>query len=95
MLQPVIMNVSAKGAVVIPAKLRKALGIKPKGKVMLVPKIKEAKVEIIRAEEDPIKALSGILKGKGKRTGSWVKWLLDERKKDLEIDEREMARYGA
>lgn len=88
MLQPVIMNVSSKGAVVIPAKIRKALGIKPKGKVMLVPKLKEAIVEVQAAEKDPIEFLSGYLKGKGKTKGSWTKELLRERKRDLEYEER-------
>lgn len=92
MLQPVIMNVSAKGAVVIPAKMRKAFGIKPKGKVMLVPKVKEAKMEIASVEKDPIEYLCGILKGKGKTKGSLVKKLLEERQKDLEYEERKFAR---
>lgn len=91
MLQPVIMNVSSKGAVVIPVKIRRALGIMPKGKVILIPKTNEAKAEILAAEEDPIEYLCGVLKGK--RSG--VKELLEERKKDLEIDEREYARHGS
>ena len=94
MLQPVIMNVSSKGAVVIPAKLRKVFGIKPKGKVMIVPKKDSSSLEIMPTEEDPIEYLSGILKGKGKTKGSWVKMLLKERRKDMEIDEREYAKHS-
>lgn len=84
MLQPVIMNVSSKGAVVIPAKLRKAFGIKPNGKVMVIPNVKEAKLEVNAIQSDAIKSLEGFLVGKTKR--SLTKILLEERKKDLEYE---------
>lgn len=93
MLQPIIVNVSSKGSVVIPAKLRKYFGIKPKGKVMFVPKPDQSSLELVKVEEDPIKALSGFLTGKTK-SKSLVKELLEERRKDLEIDEREYARHS-
>lgn len=86
MLQPTIMNVSAKGQVVIPAKFRKLLGVKPKGTVMLIPKVKEKKVELVPMEKDPIESLHGFLKGKVKK--SLTKELLEDRKKDLEYEER-------
>ena len=86
MLQPIIMDVSSKGAVVIPVKLRKYFGIEPKGKVMFVPKPDKNTMELVKIEKDPIEYLCGFLKGKTNK--SWVKELLEDRKKDLEYEKR-------
>ena len=90
MLQPIIMDVSSKGAVIIPVKLRKYFGIEPKGKVMFVPKPDKNTMELVKIEKDPIEFLSGFLKGQTKYFST--KALLKERRKDLEIDERQYAR---
>lgn len=91
MLQPVIMGVSSKGSVVIPAKLRKYFGIKPKSKVMFVPKPDKNSLELIKVEKDPIKFLSGYLKGKTRYFST--KSLLKERRKELVHEERQYASH--
>jgi len=63
-----VVKTSSKGQIVIPVEIRKKFGIKPGQKV----------------NEDPIKALRGILKGKPSLTKS----LLAERKKDREREEK-------
>ncbi len=92
MLQPVIMKLSSKGQVVIPAKFRKALNIKPHQSVMLIPKIADKEIILTSIEQSPIDALHGFLKGKTKK--SLTKALLEDRKKDREMDEKQMKRYG-
>ncbi|WP_420468042.1 AbrB/MazE/SpoVT family DNA-binding domain-containing protein [Panacagrimonas sp.] len=62
---PTTSNVSPKGQVTVPAAMRKALGIKPGGKVRFVRKGKQVLIEAY--EEPPISSLFGILKArKGK-----------------------------
>lgn len=69
-------KVSAKGAVIIPAYLRKKLGIIP-GRKVAVTEV-NGKVQIIPLSEDPVAALKGSLK-----TGKSMKALLMEaREKD-------------
>lgn len=58
-------NVSPKGQVTVPAPIRKALGIRPGGKVRFVRKGRQVLIEAY--EEPPISSLFGILKApKGK-----------------------------
>jgi AbrB family looped-hinge helix DNA binding protein len=80
-----IVKTSSKGQIVIPAEIRKKLGIKPGQKVALT--LVEDKAVIEPLPEDPIKALRGILKGKP----SMTKALLNERKKEIEREEKIVA----
>lgn len=57
---PTTSNVSPKGQVTVPAAMRKALGIKPGGKVRFVRKGKQVLIEAY--EEPPISSLFGIIK---------------------------------
>ena len=77
-----IVKTSAKGQIVIPAEIRKRLGIKPGQKVNLT--IVDDKAVIKPLPQDPIKALRGILKGKP----SMAEALLNERGKEIEHDEK-------
>ncbi len=68
-----VIRKSSEGQIVIPLEIRKKLGIKPGQNV----------------NEDPIKALRGILKGKP----SLTKALLSESKKDRKREEKMAARF--
>jgi len=76
-----IVKTSSKGQIVIPAEIRKKLGIEPGQKVSL--SIEDDKAVIAALPKDPIKAMRGILKGRP----SMTKTLLDDRKKEVERDE--------
>lgn len=83
MLYPKIVGVSEKGQIVIPAEMRKALGIKPKGKVFVVPDKKGGKLEVKPiGGRDILEHLHGIFADVDKGR-SWTKELLEERKRDL------------
>jgi AbrB family looped-hinge helix DNA binding protein len=82
-----IVSTSAKGQVVIPAALRKKIGLKPGAKV-LVALAGENRVTIEPIPDDPIKALRGILKG----GPSLTKALLRERRKDRQREAEKLAR---
>ncbi|MEW5949998.1 MAG: AbrB/MazE/SpoVT family DNA-binding domain-containing protein [Thermodesulfobacteriota bacterium] len=81
-----IVKTSAKGQIVIPAAIRKKLKIKPGQKVNLT--LVEDKAVITPLPEDPIKSLKGILKGKP----SMTKALLEDRKKEVKREEKDIAR---
>lgn len=81
-----IVKTSAKGQIVIPAAIRKKLKIKPGQKVNLT--LVEDKAVITPLPEDPIKSLRGILKGKPSMTRA----LLEDRKKEVEREEKDIAR---
>ena len=80
-----IVKTSSKGQIVIPAEIRKKLGIKPGQKVAFTLVGDKAVIEPL--PEDPIKALRGILKGKP----SMTKALLKDRKKEIEREEKVVA----
>ncbi|MBI4225613.1 AbrB/MazE/SpoVT family DNA-binding domain-containing protein [Candidatus Roizmanbacteria bacterium] len=79
MIQQKIQTVSTKGQVVIPAEFRKILNIEPSVKV-LVRIVPEKKEIVLKPMGDPIKELSGILKGKTKQTAQQFKdqWRKEE-----------------
>jgi AbrB family looped-hinge helix DNA binding protein len=77
-----IVKTSAKGQVVIPKAVREQLGIAPGTKVLL--QVVNNHAEIIPVPDNPVKAMRGILKG----GPSLAKKLLQERKKDNKIDEK-------
>lgn len=80
-LMPTTIDVSQKGQVLIPADFRRLLGIKPKGKVIILPRVMEKKLVIEPIDEEPIKAACGLFATKDGQ--SWTKELIQERKKDL------------
>jgi len=77
-----IVKTSSKGQIVIPAEIRKKLGIEPGQKVNL--SLENDKAVIAPLPKDPIKTMRGILKGRP----SMTKALLDDRKKEIESDEK-------
>jgi len=77
-----IVKTSSKGQIVIPAEIRKKLGIEPGQKVDL--SLENDKAVIKPLPKDPIKTLRGLLKGRP----SMTKALLDDRKKEIEHDEK-------
>lgn len=56
-------KVSVRGQTVIPAKIRNALGITPK--TVLDWRVEDGFIRIYPLPEDPVRALVGILRGKG------------------------------
>ena len=72
-----IVKTSTKCQIVIPSEIRKELGIKPGGKV-LIERLDDHHAIISALPDDPIKSLRGIVRG-GK---SMAQELLQERKKD-------------
>jgi AbrB family looped-hinge helix DNA binding protein len=81
-----VVKTSSKGQLVIPAKIRKELGIKPGQKVNLT--LADGKAVITPLPEDPIKALRGLLKDKP----SMTKALLEDRKKEIDREEKIASR---
>jgi AbrB family looped-hinge helix DNA binding protein len=73
----------AKGQIIIPKEIRDKLGIKP-GKMLSV-KLVNKHVEIRPLPDDPIEFLTGIFKD---HPVSMSDELLEERKTDDQIDER-------
>jgi AbrB family looped-hinge helix DNA binding protein len=81
-----IVKTSSKGQLVIPAEIRKKLGIEPGQKVNLT--LVDGKAVITPLPEDPIKALRGALKG----VSSMTKALLEDRKKEIEREKKLTSR---
>ena len=81
-----IVKTSAKCQIVIPSEIRKKLGIKAGGKV-LIEKLDDQHAIISALPDDPIKSLRGIIKG-GK---SMAQELLEERRKDNLLEEKQTA----
>jgi AbrB family looped-hinge helix DNA binding protein len=81
-----VVKTSSKGQIVIPVEIRKKLGIEPGQKVNLT--LVDGKAVITPLPEDPIKALRGALKG----VPSMTKALLEDRKKEIEREEKITAR---
>ena len=77
-----IVKTHAKGQIIMPKDIRVKLGIKP-GKMLSVTLVNDH-VEIRPLPDDPIEYLTGIFK---EHRGSMAAELLEERKRDNEIDE--------
>jgi AbrB family looped-hinge helix DNA binding protein len=77
-----IVKTSSKGQIVIPAEIRKKLGIEPGQKINL--SLENDKAVLTPLPKDPIKTLRGILKG----IPSMTRALLDDRKKEIDHDEK-------
>lgn len=80
-------KVSVRGQTVIPQEIREQLGIKPESEVAWW--VRDGRVMMIPIPEDPIAASRGMLKGSGLSTEE----LLEERRKDLELETRAISRY--
>ena len=78
-----VVKTSSKCQVVIPQAIRKKLGIHPGSKVVVT--LSDDHVEIRPLPSNPIKALRGIFK---EYAGSMGKELVDERRRDDRIDEK-------
>ncbi len=81
-----IVKTSAKGQVVIPGTIRKALGIKTGSRLHV--RLEGKEVVLFPLADDPIRALRGILKGGPSLTQA----LLKDRKEELEREEKKCAR---
>lgn len=81
------VTVSSKGQIVMPKKIRDALGIKPKQKVFL--KVVQNHAEIIPLPENPAKAFCGIFKN----GSSLTKTLLKARREETGLEEKNIARF--
>lgn len=87
-LMPTLLNVSNKGQILIPVDVRKAMGIKPNGKVLLYPLVNNKSVLIEPIKEDTIEAACGMLANGSKK--SWSEELIKERLKDLKKEEKDL-----
>lgn len=81
------VTVSSKGQIVMPKKIRDALGIKPKQKVFL--KVVQDHAEIIPLPENPAQAFCGIFK----KGSSLTKSLLKDRKEEAKLEEKNITRF--
>jgi AbrB family looped-hinge helix DNA binding protein len=77
-----IVKTSSKGQIVIPKEIRDKLGIGPGKKVLL--RLVDQHAEIVPIPDEPVKALRGMFKS----DTSLATELLEERKKDDDIDEK-------
>jgi AbrB family looped-hinge helix DNA binding protein len=77
-----IVKMHQKGQIIIPKEIRDQLGIKP-GKVLAVERVNDH-IEIRPLPDDPIEFLTGVFKD---QPDSMASQLLEERRKDNEIDE--------
>lgn len=82
-----VVKTSAKGQVVIPKEIREEIGLKPGGKVLVTSAGKKAIIEAV--PEDPIEATCGMLRG----GPSLTKALLEDRREELEREEKKFARF--
>jgi AbrB family looped-hinge helix DNA binding protein len=77
-------KVSVRGQTVIPQEIREQFGIKPNTK--LAWSTQNGVIVVVPIPEDPVRALVGILKGRGPTTAD----LLAERRADLEMEEKKL-----
>jgi len=79
-----IVTISSKGQLVIPAKIRKALGIKSNSRMRVSLSDDKMKLLLEPLPDNPIETLTGIFQN---YHGSLADELLTERKKDLGNEE--------
>ena len=83
-----IVKTLAKGQIVIPAEIRKKIGLKP-GKKVLLTLLDKRKIVIEPVPDDPIEAACGMLHG----GPSLTRALLTERREDHAREEKKFARF--
>ncbi|MDQ7053123.1 MAG: AbrB/MazE/SpoVT family DNA-binding domain-containing protein [candidate division KSB1 bacterium] len=84
-----LSKVSQKGGIIIPKEIREKIGLEPG---MLVAFIEDnGGFRVVPVPKNPIKYARGMLKKYGKE--SLTKILLEERRKDNEREEAEIARW--
>ena len=82
------VTVSKKGWVVIPKEIRERHGIKPGDRVHVIEYGRT--IAIVPAAKDPIREAYGMLKGEP----SMTKALLEERRQELEREERKIQQWA-
>lgn len=82
-----VVRTLGKGQVVIPKEIRRALGIRPGTRFHV--RIEGKEVVLFPLPDDPIRALRGVAKG----GSSLTKALLEDRKEELEREEKKLARF--
>lgn len=78
--------ISTKGQTVVPREIREALGLKEGTKLAWV--LTEGKLRVIPLPDDPVRALRGILKGRGTYE-EWLSQRNEERRREREKEEEE------
>lgn len=63
MLLPITRTLSTKGQLVIPSKVRQALGLKPGTKVSIVADMRRRTIQVTPVANDPIESATGFLAG--------------------------------
>ena len=87
-------KVGIKGQVVIPKAIRDAIGIEPGDEVTFEPSGSEVRVR--RVEDDPERRAEGIraLRGVWAESGAGTAALIEERRRERELEERKAQRWG-
>jgi AbrB family looped-hinge helix DNA binding protein len=87
-------KVGTKGQVVIPKAIRDEIGIRPGDEVTFEPNGFEVRVR--RVEDDPERRAADIkdLRGIWADTGGGTKELVEERRRERELEERKAQRWG-
>ncbi|MFQ5639801.1 MAG: AbrB/MazE/SpoVT family DNA-binding domain-containing protein [bacterium] len=79
-----VVTISSKGQLVIPSKIRKALGIKSNSRVRVTVSDDKTTLLLEPLPDNPIESLTGIFEN---HAGSLANELLEEREKDLGHEE--------
>ena len=82
-----IATVSTKGQIVIPAWIRKSLGLKPKSKLVIKLSEDRQKVLVEPLPEDPIESACGFFSG----GYSLTQMLLEEHQQEKRIESKNIA----
>lgn len=83
-------HLTSKGQVTVPAWVRKTLGVEPNMDIVWM-EFKPGEISVlgkVTNSKDSIEKLCGILKGKGMDDIDLVQSLLEDRKKDRELEDR-------
>lgn len=88
MTRAALVKMSAKGQVVIPAKIRQKAGLKPGREVIIFLGL-DGRVTIRPVPDDPIEAACGMFAGGPSLTEA----LLREKKEEREREEKKFARF--